>query len=245
MDDIRYSTDLNYELKDLGFVSVVRKENFVFPFLSGKGTHSFVFVERGQMEYYFPTLKRKIFVEKDGMLFIPKKLPYRATYLKDNTKAHILTFDFRSEQTPNKWAEPVLQSDAEISLIFRSVTPAKMANSLFLAAKIYELLYRVELYTTSIPQKYRKLLPAIKELQETYYKNEKITHYAQLCNMSEPNFRRLFKEYTGKSPVEYRNLIRIVNVKRLLASGEFKIAEAAYLVGFNNMSFFYEIYNKF
>ena len=62
--------------------------------------------------------------------------------------------------------------------------------------------------------------------------------------MSESNFRKLFKEYTGKSPIEYRNLIRISEVKKMIDSGEFTVSEAAYLVGFNNMSFFYEVYNK-
>ena len=71
-----------------------------------------------------------------------------------------------------------------------------------------------------------------------------MSYYAALCNISEPSFRRLFKEYTGQTPIEYRNSIRIANLQRLLSSGEFKINEAAYLVGFNNMSFFYEVYNN-
>ena len=31
----------------------------------------------------------------------------------------------------------------------------------------------------------------------------------------------------------------------MIDSGEFTITEAAYLVGFNNMSFFYEVFNKY
>ena len=81
--------------------------------------------------------------------------------------------------------------------------------------------------------------------QREYFKNEKISYYAQLCGMSESNFRKLFKEYTGKSPIEYRNLIRISAVKTLLNSSELTVSEAAYLVGFNNMSYFYEVYNKY
>ena len=63
--------------------------------------------------------------------------------------------------------------------------------------------------------------------------------------MSESNFRKLFKEYTGKSLIEYRNLIRISEAKKMIESREFTVAEAAYTVGFNNMSFFYEVYNKY
>ena len=65
-----------------------------------------------------------------------------------------------------------------------------------------------------------------------------------MCNMSESNFRRLFKEYTGHSLIEYRNLIRISEAKKMIESKEYTVAEAAYLTGFNNMSFFYDVYNK-
>ena len=44
---------------------------------------------------------------------------------------------------------------------------------------------------------------------------------------------------------EYRNLIRISEAKRMIDSGEFTVIESAYLTGFNNMSFFYEVYNRY
>ncbi len=245
MGDIRYSGNLHYEINNLGFVSVVRNENFVFPYKNGKPTFTFVFVQRGQMDYYFPQTKQTVHLEKEDVLFIPKKLPYRATYLKDNTKAQILTFDLNGQSVSETWQKPIFLNEPETALIFNSITAQNRINSLFLAAKIYELLYQAESKLTTIPTKYKKLLPALKELQQSYYKNEKIAYYAKLSNMSEPNFRRLFKEYTGKPPIEYPNLIRFLNVRRLMASGEFKITEAAYLVGFNNMAFFYETYNKY
>ena len=62
--------------------------------------------------------------------------------------------------------------------------------------------------------------------------------------MSEVNFRRLFKEYTGKSPVEYRNDIRLKNAKIKLQSGEYNVSEAAYESGFSNLSFFIRLYKK-
>ena len=63
--------------------------------------------------------------------------------------------------------------------------------------------------------------------------------------MSESNFRKLFRENIGKSPIEYRNHIRIMEFEKLISSGEFTVSEAAYVVGFNNMSFFYEVYHKY
>lgn len=100
--------------------------------------------------------------------------------------------------------------------------------------------------TLTLPEekKYRKILPAVEELRTKFYENQKISYYASLCNMSESNFRKLFKEYTSLSPLDFRNHIRMDEVKKMTASGEYSVSEAAFKAGFNNMSFFYELYRK-
>ena len=85
---------------------------------------------------------------------------------------------------------------------------------------------------------------SLNEIKEFYFQNKKLSYYSDLCYMSESNFRKLFKEYTGKSPIEYRNYIRISEAKKMIDSGEFTVTETAYLTGFNNMSFFYELYHR-
>ena len=62
--------------------------------------------------------------------------------------------------------------------------------------------------------------------------------------MSEVNFRRLFKEYTGMSPIDYRNDLRLKNAKNMLQSGEYNVTEAATASGFSNLSFFIRLYKK-
>lgn len=245
MEDIRFSGNLNLKINRPGFVSVIRNENFTFPYAKGKRFFSCIFVSRGALEYLFTMDKKKICLEPNCALFIPKDCPYIATYLKDNTKIRILNFSFENEILPEIFLKPILLNMPEINLIFNSISFSNMSNSLFLVSKIYELLYHIDMQTVDTPHKYKKLIPAIKEFEEFYFKNEKMSYYSDLCGVSESSFRRLFKEYTGQSPIEYRNSIRIANLKRLLSSGEFKINEAAYLVGFNNMSFFYEVYNKY
>jgi AraC-like DNA-binding protein len=110
---------------------------------------------------------------------------------------------------------------------------------------LYEILYHFQKRNYGTPKKYQGITCAIKEINENYRENHKILYYAQMCNMSESNFRKLFREYTGKSPIEYRNNIRISAFEKLMESREFTVSEAAYLVGFNNMSFFYDTYNKY
>ena len=95
-----------------------------------------------------------------------------------------------------------------------------------------------------IPKKYRKLQAALSELTEHSEDNHTVSHYANLCNMSEVNFRRLFREYTGRTPIEYRNDIRLGNAKNKLRSGEYNVSEVADLCGFSNLSFFIRLYKQ-
>ena len=62
--------------------------------------------------------------------------------------------------------------------------------------------------------------------------------------MSEANFRRLFREFLGVSPIDYRNDIRLTHAKNKRQSGEYNVSEAAYKSGFTNLSFFIRLYKK-
>ncbi|MBR4000122.1 MAG: helix-turn-helix transcriptional regulator [Clostridia bacterium] len=244
MEDIRYDGELAYILRAIGFVSVQRKKNFTFPYRNGKDRHSLIMVEEGSLRYEFIHTNETVVVDKGSVIFIPKEFPYVATYLQDDTLIKILVFDMIAEQNILHFRKPIIQKTAELTAIYKSIEYPKNNNTVFLASKIYEILDRMESEQSIIPKRYKKIIPAIEEISRYYYENRKLSYYAELCFMSESNFRKLFKEYTGRTPIEYRNLIRITEVRKLIDSGEYTVQEAAYLVGFNNMSFFYETLRK-
>ena len=244
MQDIRFNGKLDYIIDNIGLVNVSRSAGFTFPYKNGKDKYSLVFVENGEMNYYFTKSKTVIKMPKDSVLFIPKNIPYIATYLKDNSIAKILAFDMDSANISAKFDAPIYKKDTKISDIFKTISGKGLNSVTFLASKIYEILYIIEKEADFVSDKYKKILPAVEEIQSFYFENKKISFYSDMCRMSESNFRKLFKEYTGKSFIEYRNLIRIFEAHKMIESGEYSVLEAAYEAGFNNMSFFYEVYNR-
>lgn len=244
MEDIRYDGELAYILKAIGFVSVQRNQNFVFPYRNGKERHSLIMVEEGSLRYQFIDTNETIVVDKGSVIFIPKEFPYVATYLQDGTVIKILVFDMIGEPGILHFGKPIVQKTAELTAIYKSIVYPKNNNTVFLASKIYEILDSMETEQSVVPKRYKKIIPAIEEINRFYYENKKLSYYADRCYMSESNFRKLFKEYTGRTLIEYRNRIRIAEVRKLIDSGEYTVQEAAYLVGFNNMSFFYEMLRK-
>lgn len=239
MKDIRFNGEIDYKIDNLGFVKVMRNAGFEFMYRNGKDRYSLIVVQNGSIEYRFTNTNEIITLTKGKLLFIPKNYPYIAKYLEDNTIIRILIFDTDSDSS--FFTAPVLKKLNNYSDSFRDELTRSPS---YLAARVYDFLDILEKDKKIIPKRFRKILPAIEEFNTNYHKNRKLSFYSDLCGMSESNFRKLFKEYTGKSPVEYRNLIRISEVKKMIDSGEFTVSEAAYLAGFNNMSFFYEVYKK-
>lgn len=242
MEDIRFSTQINFDINNVGYISVVRNKGFSIRFKAGKPIYSFVYVKKGKMKYDF---SEKSFTATEGqVIFVPKDLPYEATYLEMDTTMKMITFDVISDESMSCLMNPVKNDDFDFENVFKSVTPRNMRNPVLLMSKAFELVYLMQGSALDTPKKYSKIVPAIDEITRKYYDNNPVSYYAKLCKMGESNFRRLFKEYTGKSLVDYRNSIRIFEAKKLIQSGEYSVQDAAYTVGFNNMSFYYEVIKK-
>lgn len=236
--------NIGYDIRNIGYTKVIRNKDFEFLYKYGKDVHSVVIVEDGSMMYNFFDSGEKVLVNKGQLLYIPKKVPYNATYLEDNTTINIFLFDVSDDKIPMHLKKPILRKVPKQSQQLYAISRIDIQSPTFIYARIFDLLYILEKPDTSSVNKYSKILPAIVDIKKHYFENHKVSYYADMCNMSESNFRKLFREYTGTSPIEYRNLIRIYQVKNMVDSEEFSVSEAAYIAGFNNMSFFYDVYNR-
>ena len=87
------------------------------------------------------------------------------------------------------------------------------------------------------------LSPAITYLQKHYRENVPVAVYAAVCHMSESYFRRLFSEYTGMTPLEYRDHLRFTEAKFLLSCG-MTVTKTAEQVGFCDASYLRRIFKK-
>ncbi len=212
---------------------------------NGKPRNSIIYVENGEIEYTFLKTNKVNLYDKGSIIFIPSKYPYSAKYMNDNTTLKVLTFSADSENTLNVLKSPLCTKNSNIIKIIQSVNQENGNNPLFLTSKIYEIIYILSKKETDVPEKFKKIIPALEEIRAKYFENKKISYYSDLCYMSESNFRKLFREYMGKSFVEYRNTIRIHEAKKLIESNECTVSEAAYITAFNNMSFFYECMKKY
>ena len=239
----------NFRIGNIVTVSLTRDKGYRHSYKNGREKFGFVYIIRGSLT--------ESFSEEDGgemtvypgeVLFVPKGRRYVGIYGENNTEAKIIQFDLITGELPSYLSSPTKILLAGIGRFieqFFSFGNGEGVNHPFYyLSRMYELLFRIDEYYADIPQKYKKLRPAISHLQEKYSENLPVSKYALMCGMSEVSFRRAFREYTGCSPIEYRNDQRLKNAKALLESGEYSVSETAYLSGFSNLSFFSKLYKE-
>jgi AraC-like DNA-binding protein len=82
---------------------------------------------------------------------------------------------------------------------------------------------------------------AILFLQKNFAKKIPISELAENFNFSDTHFRRLFRNYTGRSPREFVTTLRISKAKELLAENR-GIKEIAKIIGYEDVFYFMRVF---
>ncbi len=238
-----------FTVENIDMINVIRNKNYRHSYRNGRGKYGFIYVVSGSITDYFLDERIGTITAKAGdLLFIPKGSAYTGLYTEDRTEIKIVQFDLASGSLPHYLSSPkklaLPHASERIRALFKHPQQRVVDHPFYSLSCLYELLWQIDENEASMPRKYRKLQSALSEIAEHVEQNESVSYYASLCDMSEVNFRRLFREYTGFSPIEYRNDLRLKNAQGMLQSGEYNVSEAAEACGFSNLSFFIRLYKK-
>jgi len=238
-----------FEISQIDILTVSRYKSYKHSYMDGRPYHAFIYTESGRMlDSFVHPVKESITADAGTLVFIPKGARYYGTYLEANTSIKIIQFDISCGQLPDYLFCPkkinLPNAKSIVNAFFEAVDNTKSNHIFHYFSLIYDLLWQIDVEHRGLPKKYSRLAPALDDISLYPYKNDKISHYAKMCYMSEVNFRRLFREHTGKTPIEYRNELRLDKAKTMLQSGEYNVSECAELTGFSNLSFFIKLYKK-
>ena len=235
-------------VEDISVVIVKRDKDYTHSYKNGRLFHGFIYLFSGSMRDDFSEGENQsINLAMGDLVFIPKGTSYIGNYLEDGTEIRIVQFDITSGELPECLKSPVklaLPNARELMEVFFQRTEPAPDRTLYYLSCLYRLIFEAESFLSRPQPKYRRLRRALAELLESFDKEYPVSYYSALADMSEVNFRRLFREYTGKSPIEYRNDLRLEVAKARIQSDEYNVSEAAESVGFTNLSFFIRLYKR-
>lgn len=91
---------------------------------------------------------------------------------------------------------------------------------------------------------YSQLGNAIRSMEHNPGAGYDIDDYADMCGMSRYHFMHIFKSTTGKSPIQYRNELRITRSATLLLQTDMNIKSISEYVGFEDSLYFSRCFRK-
>ena len=205
-----------------------------------------------------------LYTDKSRDVFIaPKKsivcLPYGSEYSCLNlectsTPNDAILVEFNAVENNNILTfsdKPFIIKDVNIPIattLFTNVVQAYEASvpsALAINTSFYNLLSHICKEKFQKHQKrFSQISAGIELLESDPLCNLSIEEIAQSCNVTSCYFRRLFKEYSGKSPLEYRMDVRLNMSKSLLESGESTLEYIAESLNFESSSYFCRIFKR-
>lgn len=238
-----------FTVGEIDVVNASREKNYRHSYRNGRLKHGFIYTVSGEMcNTLLDSVPQDIHVRAGELIFIPKGTRYIGTYCGENTEIKVVHFNLLSGELPDYLSSPIKialpDAENEINAFFALKPRRNEKHPFYFLACLYHLLWRIEENREDVPTKYSQLHAALSDMREYPELDRSIADYAELCRMSEINFRRLFKQYTGMPPIAYRNDIRLQSAHTKLQSGEYNVSEAAESAGFSNLSFFIRQYKK-
>ena len=147
--------------------------------------------------------------------------------------------------------KPFIIKDVNIPIIESLFTDviqtyeASLVSPLAVKTSIYQLLtYICKEKIRTHQKRFSSIEAGIELIESDTLCRYSIEEIAQSCNVSSCYFRRLFKEYSGKSPLEYRMDLRLNMAKKMLESDETTLEYIVETLNFESISYFCRIFKK-
>jgi AraC-like DNA-binding protein len=203
---------------------------------------------------FFCSDGNRVRVKKGECVYIPKGSVYRVAFEGGGSEVDSYTVNFlltdsdghqlRLGKAITKLTEDVSPQVLSCLTAFSAATVAFSADHLRRQRYLFSLLDLLLKEAEERSEVYDSIRHGVKALSEQWNKNIPMREYATLCGMSESGFYRRFRAWSGVSPVEYRNEMRLSAACALLRNSNFSVRQIAQQVGFDDPYYFSRLFKK-
>lgn len=215
--------------------------------------HDLTFIVEGRSNYYVNG--EKITVEAGDMLYIPAGTIREAHTFKE-APMHSYAFNFTLIQpagkirfpfdtvTKNRITSEILNYILEFNRIWSGMQPGYRMFARGIFHLILHRLLAVHFQHDS-ESPYDTRIEKVKEFIIDHYSEElDLMTVAKVVNLHPVYLGKLFKTNTSFSVKQFINLIRVNNAEMMLSGGGFSVSEAAERCGYNDISYFSNVFRS-
>lgn len=253
-----------YHLRNLFIMNQYWEENETFYMRTNRRTSALFFLRNCDAIYEFSDGSQQTFL-KGSLLYLPQGAMYKTTFLhvtkQENVDltvpaSQLLEFELFDDQ-----GIPFIASD-EILLLDHKQTKkyeealdellriysAPIFHYALLQSEIFRLLNDIsyQMHAGNIfSKKFSPIAPGILYLEQNTTHDLSIGEIADMCHVSETCFRRLFRLYSGYSPVEYLTHNKMQQAIKLLQNHSMTITDVANSLGYEDPAYFSRVFKKY
>ena len=213
----------------------------------------FFYVINGTITFDKGTAK-EITVSAGTVVYLPNNITYKSEW-SAGTEGKYISINFQLDELyinlPDSICIAAVDKNSYYLNMFQKIYNIWLKGALgykieFLS-EIYRLIYSLmsENIYSHAKTEHHTIYKGILYLENNYLSDVSVKELAEMCSTCESNFRRLFRRYKQMSPVTYKNYLRIQKACDLLRTGEYSVAEAAYAVNIDDISYFYKLFTRF
>ena len=206
-----------------------------------------------KMKFYLQN-GRSFVAQKGDIVFVPKGLCYTVAFFDTSNQFDSYTVNFLLND--ELFHEIVLTDEFQVfknafdnALLFTVEELFKNYlcrenNQIKLMTQFYSFLDMVLSLVSYDSRYYYPIKKGVELLSDEWNKNTKIEYYAEQCGIDNSYFYKLFKIWSGVSPNQYRNQLRVTVAKDLLVHTNLSICEIAQKIGFDDPYYFSRLFKK-
>ena len=214
--------------------------------------HDLTFVVSGQADYYVD--EQLVTVNAGDLLYIPPGSVREATTRSDNPM-HSYAFNFHLHPAdvpplPLSTVSKGCQSPEILRLLkeFTQVWMTKQQGYELQAKGLFLLiLHRLLLLAARLGpgrQTDERMAMARAYITDHYAESLRLETVAELTGLHPVYFGKRFKQDTGSTFKQFVNMIRVNHAEMMLAAGGFRVAEVAERCGFQDISYFSNVFRS-
>lgn len=200
--------------------------------------------------------KNVILVEKNQLAYMPKGIEYTVEFFDtapNRPDTIVMHFDMKNIHGNDIASsyKPVVclkNVDVQTSVDIKNAAD-EFQKSLTCVPEITSLIYKVfaqvskKRRKSTVKHRFSYIKDGIELLESDSDKS--IDEIAKICGVSEGYFRKLFREYSGDNPIDFRQKHRIEKAKQMLLLDTFTIGEISQELHFSDIYHFSKTFKKF
>jgi len=210
----------------------------------------FIFILEGSCHYRFDD-GTEFTVTKGDILYLPFQSVYVMSVQSERYRHIFCDFEFDGDE-PRKGAfyRPQNPSDTEnrfhkLLNTYKTLSRRTFSHLLCTLYEIYGTILQAENRVYREKGLKEKLEEAKSFLEGNYADpNLSIEALSEKAGMSAVYFRRLFKEYAGCSPLQYRTERKMERAKELMERSDISVGELSHILGYDDPSYFCRVFKK-